>query len=108
MHCPECGCHVFKVTMDFSKTDNNMLQELISDDYVTCTSCDKEFLMGELIPDNPVNIPDPGTREAIAMGCTCPVEDNNHGKGYTLGPEGEVLFIYSGDCPIHQFGKEKP
>ena len=54
------------------------------------------------------NIPTPGSDAAIAMGCTCPVEDNNYGKGCTLGPEGEVLFAYSGDCPIHQFGKEKP
>ena len=106
MHCPECGCQTFKVFMDFSKTNNNLLQELTCDDYVTCTTCDREFLMGELVED--LTIPDPGTQEAIAMGCTCPVEDNNHGKGYTTGPDGEVLFVYSHDCPVHNYGKGKP
>ena len=48
------------------------------------------------------NVPAPGSDEAIAMGCTCPVLDNNHGKGYTLGPDGEVLFCYTVGCPVHE------
>ena len=43
-------------------------------------------------------IPDPGTKEAIEMGCTCPVMDNEYGKGY-MGREG--VFIYTANCPIH-------
>ena len=39
--------------------------------------------------------PSPGSNEAIALGCTCPVMDNNHG----LGENG--AFWISCDCPIH-------
>ena len=42
---------------------------------------------------------DPGSTQAIKAGCTCPVLDNCHGKGY-MGQEG--VFIYSFDCPYHQ------
>lgn len=43
-------------------------------------------------------IPDPGTDEALQQGCTCPVYDNNHGRGY-MGQEG--IFVYSMGCPVH-------
>ena len=43
-------------------------------------------------------IPDPATEEAIEMGCTCPVMDNNYGKGY-MGMEG--VFVFNMGCPIH-------
>ena len=29
------------------------------------------------------HIPTPGSDEAIKMGCTCPVMDNAHGKGFS-------------------------
>jgi hypothetical protein len=44
------------------------------------------------------NIPNPGSKEAQAIGCTCPVIDNHYGKGY-MGTDG--VFVYSGDCPVH-------
>lgn len=47
------------------------------------------------------NIPAPGSKEAIEMGCTCPVEENHHGKGYCRSPEGEILFWYNDYCPLH-------
>ena len=47
----------------------------------------------------------PGSNEAIAAGCTCPVLDNAHGKGYLGGVKdretGETLFVYNCGCPIH-------
>lgn len=43
-------------------------------------------------------IPNPGTKEAIRAGCTCPVLDNSHGKGY-MGQAG--VFIYTMGCKIH-------
>lgn len=43
-------------------------------------------------------IPNPGSDAAIDKGCTCPVLDNNHGRGE--GP----WWITEG-CPIH--GKKK-
>jgi len=36
----------------------------------------------------------PGSDDSIKAGCTCPVLDNNHGRGN--GP-----FWHSEDCPIH-------
>lgn len=38
--------------------------------------------------------PNPGSAKAIAIGCTCAVMDNNHGRG--SGP-----FWISDDCPVH-------
>ena len=37
--------------------------------------------------------PNPGSDEAIAKGCTCPVLDNGHGKGY--------FQVIRADCPLH-------
>ena len=52
--------------------------------------------------------PNPGSKEAIEQGCTCPVMDNYHGEGsgYT-DKEGYPLFYYSEDCPIHDNSEEK-
>lgn len=41
--------------------------------------------------------PNPGSDEALDMGCTCPVLDNRHGKG-SYKSEG---FIIDMECPIH-------
>lgn len=46
------------------------------------------------------DVPNPGTKEAIDQGCTCPVEDNHHGKGVD-GGDGERHFWYNADCPLH-------
>jgi len=43
----------------------------------------------------------PGSREAIAAGCTCPVLDNHHGQGIAKDPDGNLIFWYSMDCKIH-------
>ena len=46
--------------------------------------------------------PTPGSDEAIAQGCNCPVLDNGHGNGSgRTGEDGERLFWVSSDCPIH-------
>lgn len=39
----------------------------------------------------------PGSDEAIAEGCICPVLDNSHGEGYM----GTDDYIISMVCPIH-------
>lgn len=44
--------------------------------------------------------PNPGSDEAIAMGCTCPVIDNHYGRGYR-GTEG--VFVYMETCPLHGY-----
>jgi len=41
------------------------------------------------------NIPNPGSDEAIKLGCTCPVMDNWHGE------KNDGLFWYTSDCPVH-------
>ena len=46
----------------------------------------------------------PGSDEAIAAGCACPVMDNGHGRGYLGGVQddtGQTVFVISGDCPLH-------
>lgn len=42
--------------------------------------------------------PKPGSPEAVAAGCTCPVIDNGHGRGY-MGQRG--VYVMDGDCPMH-------
>lgn len=47
----------------------------------------------------PVPLPTPGSPEAKRQGCTCPILDNGHGRGFP-GPDGPLFWI-SADCPIH-------
>lgn len=44
----------------------------------------------------------PGSKEAIAQGCACPIIDNHYGKGFPRG--GKVVFWISELCPIHSKG----
>lgn len=41
------------------------------------------------------NTPNPGSDAAIAIGCTCPVLDNSHGRGIN------GMFWQSTACPVH-------
>lgn len=43
-------------------------------------------------------IPKPGSDEALTLGCTCAVLDNNYGKG--IGGNGKDYWITDG-CPLH-------
>ena len=40
--------------------------------------------------------PTPGSPEARAIGCTCPMMDNCNGKGYCFGG-----FVIRQNCPVH-------
>ena len=42
--------------------------------------------------------PNPGSDEAIRLGCVCPVMDNGHGRGSYYG---RGVFIYHEGCPVH-------
>lgn len=43
----------------------------------------------------------PGSDEAVAKGCICPVLDNGRGRGaYQI--DGVWQFWVSFDCPVHQ------
>jgi len=42
--------------------------------------------------------PNPGSDEALARGCKCPVLDNHHGRG---AYHREGLFFIAGGCPLH-------
>jgi len=43
--------------------------------------------------------PNPGSDEALALGCTCPVMDNHHGAGLDY-PNGPAFWV-KGRCPLH-------
>lgn len=49
--------------------------------------------------------PNPGSDEAIKMGCTCPVLDNAHGGGDSVfgytDNDGNPCFWINAKCPIH-------
>lgn len=44
--------------------------------------------------------PNPGSDEALAMGCRCPILDNNYGTGAYQDSDGPHFWINQ-DCPIH-------
>lgn len=45
--------------------------------------------------------PNPGSKEAIDLGCVCPVLDNAHGRG-AWGTRGvKAIFWICGDCKLH-------
>lgn len=49
-----------------------------------------------------MNVPNPGSKEAKEKGCTCPVLDNEYGKGaYIDKKTGKPVFWYTEGCPIH-------
>lgn len=43
-------------------------------------------------------MPTPGSPEAVALGCTCPVSDNANGKGQRFGSA--TVFWTDQDCPV--------
>jgi hypothetical protein len=45
-------------------------------------------------------VPNPGSREAIYLGCRCPVLDNAHGRGFPWGGNDPSFWI-NGECPLH-------
>ena len=53
----------------------------------------------------------PGSQDAVAHGCTCPVMDNGNGKGcgYTsaLAP-GVPLYWFDFSCPLHGHNESIP
>jgi hypothetical protein len=76
-----------------------------------CAACGKTVMTGlgrECSYAAPMALPDvtdleqkvanPGSEEARALGCKCPVIDNHYGKGYR-GLEG--VFVYNEDCNVH-------
>lgn len=54
-------------------------------------------------------VPNPGSDEAKAAGCTCPRMDNAYGKGYMGGvqdEDGNTVFVYTEGCPVHTTARE--
>lgn len=43
-------------------------------------------------------VPNPGSDEAAAKGCTCARIDNAYGKGYFCQPG---VFVITDGCPLH-------
>lgn len=54
-----------------------------------------------------MTIPNPGSDDAVAQGCTCPVLDNGRGRGaYQI--DGVWLFWCAQDCPLHREREAAP
>lgn len=50
-------------------------------------------------------LPHPGSAEARAMKCRCPVIDNHYGDGCGLRDEhGRALYYIAEGCPLHWRG----
>jgi len=49
------------------------------------------------------DVPNPGSREALKLGCRCPVMDNNHGQWPPFpADEGRAAgWWLSTRCPVH-------
>lgn len=45
-------------------------------------------------------LPNPGSDEAIDLGCSCAVMDNRRGEGVMMLGEGPFFWV-EGDCPLH-------
>lgn len=52
---------------------------------------------------NGKTVPNPGSQEALDLGCTCAVMDNNYGAGFPWGEVHQAFWITEG-CPIHSEG----
>lgn len=48
--------------------------------------------------------PNPGSNEAIRLGCLCDIQGNKHGKGFVLG-NNPPIFFKEPLCPIHGHDK---
>ena len=59
-----------------------------------------------------MTVPNPGSDEAGALGCLCPVIDNAHGRGAygggVIGEDGQPLFWRRDDCPLHGVQTKSP
>lgn len=53
-----------------------------------------------------VVVPNPGSDEAVAEGCTCPVIDNGYGRGVGVNHpvSGLPIFVFDWACPLHGSG----
>lgn len=56
---------------------------------------DKEPVQKEMAKRYP-----PGSKEAVTVGCKCPVLDNHRGRGIP-GRDGEHHYFMSESCPLH-------
>jgi hypothetical protein len=45
----------------------------------------------------------PGSADAVALGCTCPAALNNFGRGRSTNGIVEPSFAADPDCPVHAF-----
>ncbi len=47
------------------------------------------------------NVSPPGSPDALAAGCTCPVMDNSHGAGMYRDEYGNPVYVVVEGCPVH-------
>lgn len=55
--------------------------------------------------------PPPGSDDAVALGCRCPIRDNGRGTGAyggTVRVDGKPIYWQDSDCPLHGLGRLTP
>lgn len=48
-----------------------------------------------------MDTPNPGSKEAMLLGCRCPRMDNEYGAGCYVDAAGVPQFWINGSCPLH-------
>jgi hypothetical protein len=51
-----------------------------------------------------MNKPNPGSVEARALGCSCPLIDNGYSKGAYANENGDPAWWIAHECPLHGTG----
>lgn len=64
-----------------------------------CRACHKEKVRRQRWKKSGQPTPNPGSDDAVWLGCRCARMDNSYGKGY-MGISG--VFVYSGACSLHE------
>lgn len=52
-------------------------------------------------------VPNPGSTQAVMIGCLCPRMDNCWGEGCYRDKDGEPVFIINNHCPLHGEGPQE-
>ena len=87
-----------------SATTMSEAPQAIPTPFVRCSVCEEIWHRSELDHEKRCaacaeagsTVPNPGSNEALRLGCKCPVLDNACGRGLPNG-----TFWFTAECPLH-------